>query len=260
VSDDLDDLLGSLASGPVPPLAESAVVRGRGEQRRRRLRAATGVAAVALVVAGSSIGLAAGDDADSGIRYVTPTPTATAEATDPPTPTVPPKERLRTALLTAADLSAVAGGTWKTSSAPNDANYSLMQACPAADRHGTAGWSQQYDGPANAIGQVQLFPGDGQAEVDAIRGDVSRCPRRAADSADGKASASYAIPAGTSGHAYLVVRQTDRDCDTCTERSSLWIVVAAGHLVSSLHTDTSELPRAAEYATRMVERMRASGA
>ena len=74
------DPLDRLSDTPVPPLADAAVVRSRGEQRRRRARVAlTGLgAAVLLSGGGLAYGLSGGGGPDTLTPAAAPTSTPTA--------------------------------------------------------------------------------------------------------------------------------------------------------------------------------------
>lgn len=90
---DLDHLLESFTDVPAPAMAPAALVRRRGEQRRRRTRlSVAAVSAAVLVTGGFAYGSLTGSENDRAvIQYAnTPTPTATATAT--PGQTEEPRE------------------------------------------------------------------------------------------------------------------------------------------------------------------------
>ena len=83
---DLDHLFESLTDVPAPAMAPAALVRRRGEQRRRRTRLS--VAAMVLVTGGFAYGSLTGSETDRAvIQYAntpTPIPTATPGQTGEP--------------------------------------------------------------------------------------------------------------------------------------------------------------------------------
>lgn len=139
--------LSPLGDGPLPPLAPAATVRARGDQRRRRSRAAlagAGVLAVALSFVGGAA-LVGGDGRDvirtplasaaptpeydengcliripdepDGVvpTVCTPSPASTATPSRPPTPSATPRPGSdpEQALLTLEDADAAEPGAWE---------------------------------------------------------------------------------------------------------------------------------------------------
>jgi hypothetical protein len=256
--DDLDDLLGSLSQGPVPPLAPSDLVRRRGEQRRVRTRLATGLASAVVVasVAGTALAVAGsgGDDSlvvppltstPSAVATAEPTVDPTTEPTSEPTstPTDAPASGTNGAfrLVQPEDAGLVAGGRWTRSPAV-EASSALLQICAAADTHGSAGLRASLNrGGTDVQSQVITVP-SAATTLSRLKADLNRCPSRPADSADGRATASFALVSAADRR--VVVRETDRDCDTCPATESLWIAVnATDEAVGYLQLPSTEQSR-----------------
>ena len=90
---DLDNRLKSLTDSPAPALAPAALVRRRGEQRRRRTRlSVAAVSAAVLVTGGFAYESLSGSWNDRAIPQFanTPTPTQAPTPTPPPVHTPPP--------------------------------------------------------------------------------------------------------------------------------------------------------------------------
>ena len=90
---DLDNRLESFADVPAPVMAPAALVRHRGEQRRRRTRLSVGaVSAAVLVTGGFAYESLSGSWNDRAVSQfaTTPTPTPNPTTTPPPVHTPPP--------------------------------------------------------------------------------------------------------------------------------------------------------------------------
>ena len=88
---DLDNRLESLTDGPEPALAPAALVRRRGEQRRRRTRlSVAAVSAAVLVTGGFAYESLSGSWNDRAVTQLANTPTPTPAPTPTPTPTPRP--------------------------------------------------------------------------------------------------------------------------------------------------------------------------
>lgn len=186
------------------------------------------------------------------ISAATPTATATATA-DPLVPVA--------ALMTPGDAAAVAGGSWHVSQPVQDGSSVLLIVCPTGDGYAGEGkrLSLESSSHLRVTNQVTREGSAAQGWLDALRDDITRCPHRAADSEDGKASETFAL-SGTSSKETVVVVDTYRDCDTCAAHRSLWVVTGVGTLMSYAHLDATQESHALGWAGVMRERLRAAGA
>lgn len=241
---DLD--LSSLATGPAPVLAPPSAVRARGEQRTRRTRVSVAGAAGLVVVAsaGAAIALSSSGKHDSLQIAGTPTP-----GTSPvPTDLEPPKPRLRAAVLTPADLTAVVGGTWVGDVALGDGQAGLTP-CRDQFTRSTWGMSGGYTRTAGSgLVQVQAleFSSDEAARtaLDKVHADVLRCPghafTRPYPRAEGGQAHNVLVDVGPQA---LGVAQTSIVCsESCAPWTGYWVVARVENLLGYvLVTDEAHL-------------------
>ena len=247
MADDLD--LSALASGPAPDLAPASAVRARGEQRTRRTRALLAGSAALLVLAGAgtAIALAGGGKPQSLQIANTPTPSATAS------PQTTPLDPARY-VLTAEDAGTAAGGVWLAEQVVDEPALPLT-VCPTGDGYAGAGARRTLRRGADHVLSGVVVQSDAARWVDGIRQDVTDCPRRAADSEDGRASDSFTLLSSESADDYVIVRDDYRDCDTCTPVVHVWLVVSLGELLSYTSLPDAELPRVGQWIDVMRDRL-----
>ncbi len=226
MADDLPDLLASLRTGPVPPLAPSALVKARGEQRRRRTRTASGAAALALVLGGAGIASAVVDRDDRA----TLRPAATLD------PTTAPVADL---LLSLDTIQRTEPGNWQ--SPDTAAALPLLDPCPGgtdyprdADRVDTATTSYQWsrEGGGASVDQTVARYRDEATAADAAAGyerAVTRCPGSLGTG--GQRSFAVVSTTDTDGAQTRVIRAAS-GCDVCY--ASYYAVQQLGDLVSVL--------------------------
>jgi hypothetical protein len=245
---DLD--LSALASTPVPGLADASAVRARGAQRRRRGHALVASAAALVVAVGAGTAVAVADRGKpDALVPVAPTPTATEPAHEAATPFL----RASARLLTPADATRAAGGTWGAGEVRDDAAPGLI-VCPTATVSSSAGARRELHAEGGQVSAQVVVERDAEKWlVGAVQQDVRDCPRRAADSEDGKASDTFELvdvaPGASLAFPLAAVRDTYRDCDTCQEHVTLWLVVARGDFASYTSLPASERPRLLSWAT-----------
>lgn len=246
MADDLD--LASLASGPAPTLAPAADVRARGRQRRQRTRALVAGSAALLVLASAGTAISLTRDPSPHSLQIADTPT--------PTPTAAPDLNPAAYLLTPQDAARVAGGTWDPGSAVSDQGM-LLYICPLGESWSAPGISRFLqrgnDGVANFV--ASLAAGQPRQWVGTFRDAADACPRRAADSEDGRASNAFEVLTGATIPDAVVIRDTYRDCDTCRPSVTLWVVVASDRLLSVASLGEAELPRLAQWLDVVRERL-----
>lgn len=262
----MDDLLRSLASGPVPALAPAEAVRRRGDQRRRRTRAAVAGASAAVVLAVGGIAVAVTDEA-------TGRPDSLVPATSGPTPSEPtfaPPEPIDTsrlvspaALLPPSEAAAIEPGEWVGAGGDPDSSVRLMACEQPREPLALGGYSGTLTrgGPSDmdVVHQQVLRFGStalaGEA-LDQVRADVVRCPRRAADSEDGTGYAENRLLPLSGGA--VGVAQRAADCARCASGTRYWAVVAEGPYVGYL--SVSRDARLQTWADAVRERLRACAA
>lgn len=246
MADDLD--LASLASGPVPTLADPRTVRARGEQRRRRARAlvASAAALVVLAGAGTAIALSSPGKPDA-LQVANPTATPTT-APEPPNPAAH--------LLTPQDAARVAGGTWDPGAATSDQGV-LLHICPLGEGWSAPGISRFLESGNHGLSSfvAVLDAGEPERWVRTFRNAAVACPRRAADSEDGRASNSFEVLTSTGTAGAVAIRDTYRDCDTCPPSVTLWLVVASDRLLSVTSLEPGELARLGQWLDVVRDRL-----
>ncbi len=275
MSEPLEDRLRSLGEVPLPPmLAADAVVR-RGDQRRRRTRA---LSASAVVVALLATGVAVRDVTAGGndaLQYA-PAPAASATPSPSPTRTTPVGIEPTTApaggagpaagLLSPASAQRVAGGTWTTARTEPQGSFALLQPCPTSDvggREGAYRFLERAPGEGSTLSVssqvIDFGPASAEGVLASLRSEVERCPRRADDSEDGKATSSFALEPAAD-EADVLVQQTSRDCDTCPETVRLTVAVADGDHVGYVTVPASERPRLTAWADAARDSLRCARA
>jgi len=220
---DLHDLLGSLVAGPDPVLAASSDVRARGEQRRRRSHAlVAGAAALVVAVgAGTAVALVSGGRPDALVPTA-PTPTPATVVAAP-----------GAYLPTPEDANRAAGGEWDPGAPVSDQGL-LLHICPLGEGFvapGVSRFLEQESGGAHTF--ISVLPaGEPQRWVQTFRQAAVDCPRRAADSEDGKASNSFELVDAGATLDIALIRDTYRECDTCRASATIWVAVASDRVLS----------------------------
>jgi hypothetical protein len=173
-----------------------------------------------LAGAGTAVALAGGGKPDA-LQVADPTPTATGAVAVP-----------AAYLPTPEDATRAAGGTWDPGVLVTDQGL-LLHVCPQGEGFSEPGVSRFLEnGNAGALTFVTELPtGHAQAWVEKFRQAAIDCPRRAADSEDGKASNSFDL-LGIAANDGLVLRDTYRDCDSCPASVTLWIALASDAVLS----------------------------
>jgi hypothetical protein len=253
---DLD--LSSLSTGPVPTLAAVSDVRARGDQRKQRGRVLVAGAAALLVLAGAGTAVALTDRSTPDALQIANTPTPSAAATDPE-PAETGVLRASARLLTPADATRVAGGTWTAGDVYAGASLALI-VCPTGDGSAGTGVRRGLQGRDFGVSNQVVFQTDAGRWVNALKQEVRDCPRRAADSEDGKASDAFELvdvaPGASLAFSLAAIRDTYRDCDTCTPHVTYWLVVAVGDYLSYAALPESEEPRLLAWSVAMYQRLR----
>lgn len=262
MGDPLDDRLAELRDAPLS-VAAPETVRARGERRRAQARAAAaGAAALALI--GVLSGIALGIPQSAGSDSLRPAPfgsQAPAPSRQPVTAVaVDPAE-----LLDPEAVARVRGGAWTPWRADEESTLPDLHACPEGPAHASHGLRRVLQGPEPLMvtSQVLAHP-DGAAAAaawQALVDDVERCPRRAADSEDGRASASYALAGGVegSGADRVYGSATSRDCDGCAERGSHFSLSRVGSRVVLVWLNGAALEELPPLADAAEHRVRCAG-
>ena len=240
MSDDLDDLLGGLASAPIAPLAEADLVRRRGAQRRTRLRVGTALASVVLLAGAGGIALAAAGGDNRVVRQ--PIVTTSDSATPEPT-TSSSGASTAAALLTPADADTVnpytGGADWVASKTEDDAE--MLTICATGDGYGGSGSSHQLNRSGVSVLSRVVRTGDAAGARNALLQDAAQCPHGPDDDPNVN---------------WWVGTSTDPEVVILHDGETTWVVVADGELYGLVRLPSSLSDNAKAWGHVALARMR----
>jgi hypothetical protein len=237
---DLD--LSSLATVPVPPLADASVVRARGEQRTRLTRASVAGAAALVVVAsaGTAIALSSSGEPDSLQIANTPTP-STSTGRDPITWAAFPSIARMAELVPDQWLS----GPLEEPDFPDEFDRCTQQTLRPDQRIGMA---QRPMTTVDGRLGVDLLVEDYATSDEATRAlaarlaDVRRCPTVATDGPGAGSQDSASVRDSGPDHYTLDTVQTEcqQDHALCSHTTLRSTTKRTGHLLLTVSTFSAE--------------------
>jgi len=254
----VDDLLRSLARGPVPTLAPAESVRRRGDQRRHRARAAVaGVSAVAVLAVGG-VAVAVTDEATNRPDSLVPAATPSAS------PALPPLEAaslpLAGSLLQPGDLTSLFGETWSDPNPYGELRFSTLQVCEEAEQEAVEGINHHLiDGRGKSafLATLRMASEDQVREVlAAIVRNSARCPSpgepvRNLSESDPPQNTLTRLADGALG-----LEQVRTVCsELCQGVPTFWVVVPVDDLIgfARLRAPTDMAPVAARIRARLLD-------
>ena len=254
MSDDISTQLALLSEEELPVLAPAALVRQRGEQRRRRVRlaATTGVAAVVLAMGGLIASSLPGDHDDSLRVAKNPPPSATPEPTHATTPENGTRG-LPLALLSAEDIRTLLGGDPQIADTHVEPPTEIVGcALPMSAANGSVGLLRRFSAGETSVFQEAVQLAAGADFLGQVARDFRACPDVPQDDNEGVKHYKEVGKGSATATAFTV--RSDQCRQTCSPDAVL-VMVQVGRAFSSLSLPLSALNRVEAAEALMRDRL-----